>query len=142
MSSPSFIRHDVNGSFLMIPTAFCSWTGEALDYKTPLLRSNEAVSRATIRILNLIRTNNQATSAMPSLGIEQEFFAIDRGFYRARPDLLACGRTLLGAKPSRGQELEDHYFGIMDRRVFSFIQDAEWSLWKLGIPTVSRLCLD
>ncbi|KAL0486346.1 glutamine synthetase [Acrasis kona] len=138
MSSPSFIRSSPQGKWLVIPTAFCSWTGEALDLKTPLLKSNEAISRSTVRLLNLIRKDNKTTSAASSLGVEQEFFCIDRGFFEARPDLQMTGRTLLGAKPARGQEMDDHYFGHMDKRILSFIQDCEWSLWKLGVPVTTR----
>jgi len=137
MESPSFIRSGANGNFLCIPSAFASWTGESLDMKTPLLRSNEAVSKATIRMLRLLG-DKTATHAYSNMGIEQEFFLIDRGFYVARPDLLACGRTLLGAQPPKGQQMEDHYFGSLDRRVLAFIQDVEWRLWKLGVPTTTR----
>lgn len=137
MSSPSFIMRGPNGSFLVIPTAFCSWTGEVLDMKIPLLRSEEALSKATVRLLHLLG-KKEVKAASSQLGVEQEFFAIDAGFYRARLDLQNCGRTLLGAQPSKGQQMEDHYFGTMDRRVLAFIQEAEWNLWKLGIPTKTR----
>jgi len=138
MTSPAFLRRGANGCFLLIPTAFCSWTGEALDLKTPLLRSIEAISKATIRMLNLIDENNKAITAYTNLGCEQEFFTIDRGFYNSRPDLVACGRTLLGAKSPKGQVLEDHYFGTLDRRILAFLQDCEWTLWKLGVPATTR----
>jgi len=137
MSSPSFIKRGANGSFLCIPTAFCSWSGDSLDTKTPLLRSNEALSKEATRLLHLLGEKN-VTSVSSELGIEQEFFLIDRGFYYARPDLISCGRTLLGAKPPKGQELEDHYFGSVDRRVLAFVQEAEWTLWKLGVPMKTR----
>jgi len=137
MESPSFIRSGANGNFLCIPSAFASWTGESLDMKTPLLRSNEAISKATIRMLRLLG-DKTATHAYSNLGIEQEFFLIDRGFYVARPDLIACGRTLVGAQPPKGQQMEDHYFGSLERRVLAFIQDVEWRLWKLGVPTTTR----
>jgi len=107
MSSPSFIRRGPNGAILCIPTAFCSWTGEALDLKTPLLRSEEALSKACVRLLRLIG-DTSVNSCYSNLGCEQEFFAIDKAFYQARPDLVACGRTLLGARPCKGQEMEDH----------------------------------
>jgi len=137
MESPSFIRKTPNGSFLTIPTAFASWTGDALDLKTPLLRSNLALSTATIRLLNLLG-DNKATSAFAQLGIEQEFFIIDRGFYLARPDLVAAGRTLLGAVPAKGQQMEDHYFGSLNQRILCFLQDVEWRLWRLGVPVTTR----
>jgi len=100
MSSPSFIRSGANGAFLTIPTAFASWTGEALDIKTPLLRSNEYMSNSVVRMMRLLGDNN-VTSAVANLGVEQEFFLIDRGFYNARPDLVSCGRSLLGAHQPR-----------------------------------------
>eukprot|EP01114_Cavostelium_apophysatum_P000097 TRINITY_DN100_c0_g1_i1.p1 TRINITY_DN100_c0_g1~~TRINITY_DN100_c0_g1_i1.p1 ORF type:complete len:727 (-),score=259.03 TRINITY_DN100_c0_g1_i1:85-2265(-) len=137
MSSPSFIRQASNGAFLCIPTAFASWTGEALDTKTPLLRSNDAVSRATARLMAVLG-NTAVTGGYSNDGIEQEFFLVDRDFYVARPDLVACGRTVLGAQPPKGQQMEDHYFGSLDRRVLSYIQDVEWHLWKLGVPTTTR----
>jgi len=137
MSSPSFIKRGANGSYLCIPTAFCSWTGEALDTKTPLLRSNEAINKSAIRLLRLLG-DTTANHVSAEMGIEQEFFLIDRGFYYARPDLIACGRTVLGAKPPKGQELEDHYFGSVDKRVLAFLQEAEWTLWKLGVPMKTR----
>eukprot|EP01117_Protostelium_nocturnum_P019547 TRINITY_DN8500_c0_g1_i1.p1 TRINITY_DN8500_c0_g1~~TRINITY_DN8500_c0_g1_i1.p1 ORF type:complete len:726 (-),score=343.41 TRINITY_DN8500_c0_g1_i1:97-2274(-) len=137
MSSPSFIRHGTNGSFLTIPSAFASWTGEALDTKTPLLRSNDAVSKASIRILKLLG-ENQHKYVHSNLGVEQEFFVIDRGFYLARPDLRSAGRSVMGAAPPKGQQMEDHYFGAVEGRILSFMQDVEWRLWKLGVPTTTR----
>jgi len=137
MESPSFVREAANGSFFCIPSAFASWTGEALDMKTPLLRSNEAISKATARLLQLLG-NKSVTGGYSNMGIEQEFFLIDRGFFVARPDLVACGRTLIGAQPPKGQQMEDHYFGAVDRRVLAYIQDVEWNLWRLGVPTTTR----
>jgi len=137
MSSPSFIRRGPNGSILCIPTAFCSWTGEALDLKTPLLRSEEALSKACVRLLHLAG-DKTVKSCYSNLGCEQEFFAIDKAFYLARPDLVACGRSLIGARPAKGQEMEDHYFGSLDRRVLAFMQEVEWNLWKLGVPVRTR----
>jgi len=137
MESPSFVLNGANGTFLCVPSAFASWTGEALDMKTPLLRSNEALSKASVRVLRLLgdRTTNHCYS---QLGVEQEFFVIDRGFYNARPDLIACGRTLIGSQPAKGQQMEDHYFGSLDRRVLAYLQDVEWRLWKLGVPSTTR----
>jgi len=137
MASPSFVIHGRNGSTLCIPTAFASWTGEALDTKTPLLRSNDAVSKSAIRVLRLLG-DNTATSVHSNLGVEQEFFVIDRGFYNARPDLRAAGRSVLGAAPAKGQQLEDHYFGALEPRMLSFMQDVEWRLWRLGVPSTTR----
>nr|ANT82571.1 glutamine synthetase [Rostrostelium ellipticum] len=136
-TSPAFIRKEANGSVLCIPTAFCSWTGEALDQKTPLLRSMERVSEESLSVLSSI-FREQYKRVFPTLGIEQEFFLIDRHFYLSRPDLINCGRTLIGAKPPKGQELEDHYFGTMNARIVACIQDVEWQMWKLGMPLKTR----
>lgn len=137
MTSPAFVRRSKNGNTLFIPTAFCSWTGEALDKKTPLLRSQEALSREGIHLLHVIGEND-VKFLIPTLGIEQEFFLVDRAFCLARPDLVASGRTLLGAKPPKGQELDDHYFGAMNPRILACLQEAEWELWRLGVPTRTR----
>jgi len=137
MESPSFLLDGANGAFLCVPSAFASWNGESLDMKTPLLRSNEALSKASTRVLKLIG-DKKTTSCYSNLGCEQEFFVIDRGFYLARPDLVACGRSLLGAQPAKGQQMEDHYFGSLDRRILAFMQDVEWRLWRLGVPSTTR----
>ncbi|KAM9982969.1 hypothetical protein ACTFIZ_007491 [Dictyostelium cf. discoideum] len=136
-TSPAFIRREKNGAILCIPTAFCSWTGEALDQKTPLLRSMEYVSNESIITLSSL-FNEKHKRISPTLGIEQEFFLIDRKFYLARPDLVNCGRTLIGAKPPKGQEMEDHYFGTMNSRIISCIQEVEWKMWRLGMPLKTR----
>jgi glutamine synthetase len=136
-TSPAFIRETRSGATLCIPTAFCSWTGEALDEKTPLLRSAEALNGAALRVLQAIEVDT-IRHVYPTLGCEQEYFLIDRDFYVLRPDLVATGRTLFGAKPPKGQELEDHYFGSIPRRVLSFMQDVEQELWKLGVPVKTR----
>ncbi len=136
-TSPAFIRRTPDGGTLTIPTAFCSWTGAALDKKTPLLRSCEAVSRSAVRMLNLIG-DDQVTRVGASAGLEQEYFLIDSEFYKLRPDLVACGRTLFGARAFKGQEFDDHYFGNISPRVLSFMQDMERELWLLGIPVVTR----
>jgi glutamine synthetase len=135
-TSPAFIWKGKNGSVLSIPTAFCSWTGEALDMKTPLLRSMEVLSNEAVQLLELI--GEKCTKVTPTLGIEQEFFMVDKGFYLARPDLVATGRTLLGAKPPKGQELEDHYFATMNQRIMACMQEVEWKMWKLGLPLKTR----
>ena len=136
-TSPAFIRETENGATLCIPTAFCSWTGEALDKKTPLLRSAEALSAAAVRMLKLLG-DTHVQSVYPTLGAEQEYFLIDRAFAALRPDLLASGRTLFGAKPPKGQELEDHYFGTISPRVIAYMQEVDRELWKLGVPVKTR----
>lgn len=137
MESPSIIRRGPGGATLYIPTAFASWTGESLDHKTPLLKSNAALSKAITRLMHVMGDKN-VTSAQSSLGAEQEFFIIDKGFYLARPDLVSCGRTVLGATPAKGQQMEDHYFGALPSRVLAFLQDTERKLWKLGVPVTTR----
>lgn len=136
-TSPAFIRKSADGATLTIPTAFCSWTGDALDKKTPLLRSCEAVSTASVRMLNLLGEST-ATRVTSNAGAEQEYFLIDRQFFRLRPDLLASGRTLFGARPFKGQEFDDHYFGNISPRVLRFMRDLERELWMLGIPITTR----
>ncbi|MBX3461662.1 MAG: glutamine synthetase III [Planctomycetes bacterium] len=136
-TSPAFLRETTNGSTLCIPTAFCSWTGEALDEKTPLLRSSEALSREAVRLLRLLG-DERVQYVYTTLGCEQEYFLIDRDLYLLRPDLVATGRTLFGARPPKGQELEDHYFGSIQPRVLAFMQEAELELWKLGVPVKTR----
>ena len=127
-TSYAFIKDGV----LCIPTAFCSYSGEALDKKTPLLRSMEAVSRQAVRILKLFG-NTDVKKVLTTVGPEQEYFLIDKELYKERPDLIYCGRTLFGAKPPKGQELEDHYFGAIRTRVSAFMKDLNEELWKLGI---------
>jgi glutamine synthetase len=136
-TSPAFLRTTPNGATLTIPTAFCSWTGEALDKKTPLLRSCEAIDRQAVRLLHLLGEKD-VTRVYPTTGPEQEYFLIDRRFFALRPDLVSCGRTLFGARPPKGQELEDHYFGAISQRVLAFMMDLEQELWKLGIPIKTR----
>jgi glutamine synthetase len=135
-TSPAFILDNPNGTTLCIPTAFCSWTGEALDKKTPLLRSVEALSKHAVRILKLF--GSEASRVYSTAGPEQEYFLIDKHFYFARPDLLNAGRTLFGAKPPKGQELEDHYFGAIPERVLACMLETETELYKLGVPVKTR----
>ena len=135
-SSPAFIMRHSNGATLSIPTAFASWTGEALDLKTPLLRSIEALNQAVLPVLKLM--GSEAGRVSSSLGAEQEYFLIAQEYYYARPDLVMTGRTLFGAPPPRGQELEDHYFGAIPDRVLSFMADAETQMYALGIPVKTR----
>jgi glutamine synthetase len=136
-TSPAFIMRHSNGATLCIPTAFASWTGEALDLKTPLLRSIEALNKAALKALTHFGVND-VTKVSSTLGSEQEYFLIDEQFFYARPDLVLTGRTLFGAKPPRGQELEDHYFGSIPDRVLSFMTAVEHQLYALGIPVKTR----
>ena len=135
-TSPAYISEHPNGSTLVIPTAFLSWTGEALDKKTPLLRSMEALSTQAVRILKIFGKN--ANHVFTSVGAEQEYFLIDKAFYYARPDLVTCGRTLFGAPPPKGQELEDQYFGTIPERVLACMADGEAQLFRLGVPVKTR----
>ena len=135
-TSPAFILENPNGTTLCIPTAFCSWTGEALDKKTPLLRSMDAVSKQALRILKLFKSD--ASHVYATCGPEQEYFLIDKNFYYARPDLINAGRTLFGAKPPKGQEMEDHYFGAIPERVLACMLETELELYKLGVPVKTR----
>ena len=132
-TSPAFIMHTDNGATLMIPSVFMSWTGEALDKKIPLLRSNAAMNTAAQKVLSLMGEAEIAT-LNSSCGAEQEYFLIDSNFANSRPDLLLAGRTLFGAPPAKGQEFDDHYFGAIPARVQVFMQDYEDQLYKLGIP--------
>jgi glutamine synthetase len=136
-TSPAYIYESPNGATLVIPTAFLSWTGEALDKKTPLLRSMEALSTHALRILKLFG-NKEARKVFTTVGPEQEYFLIDKHFFYARPDLINAGRTLFGAPPPKGQELEDQYFGVIPERVLACMADAEAQLFKLGVPVKTR----
>ena len=136
-TSPAFIQEEVNGATLTIPTAFVSYTGEALDFKTPLLRSVEALSVQALRLLRVFG-NKTAKHVYTTMGPEQEYFLIDRKYFELRPDLIAGGRTLFGAPPYRGQELEDHYFGAIRERILAFMMDLDRELWRLGIPSKTR----
>jgi glutamine synthetase len=136
-TSPAYIMENPNGSTLVIPTAFLSWTGEALDKKTPLLRSMDALSVQALRILRLFG-NKDAVKVFTTVGPEQEYFLIDKSFYYLRPDLVTCGRTLFGAPPPKGQELEDQYFGSIPERVLACMADVETELFKLGVPVKTR----
>jgi glutamine synthetase len=135
-TSPPWLLLNGNSATLVIPTAFVSWTGEALDKKTPLLRSMEAVSKQAVRVLKLF--GSTAERVFATCGPEQEYFLIDRNFYFARPDLINAGRTLFGAKPPKGQELEDQYFGAIPERVLAFMAEAESELFKVGVPVKTR----
>ncbi len=136
-TSPAFIVENPKGKYLAIPTAFASWTGEALDTKIPLLRSMQALSAQATRVLKLFDVKN-VTSVYATVGNEQEYFLIDEEFYYRRPDLITCGRTLVGAKPPKGQELDDHYFGSIPDRVLSCMLETEKELYRLGVPVKTR----
>ena len=132
-TSPAFLRREGETVTLCIPTAFCSYTGEALDKKTPLLRSMEAINREALRILRLFG-NERSRFVKPSVGAEQEYFLIDREKYLKRKDLVYTGRTLFGTMPAKGQELDDHYYGIIRKRIAEFMRDLDEELWSLGVP--------
>ena len=137
-TSPVFLHRGANNVTLCIPTVFVSWTGEALDKKTPLLRSMEAISEQAMRLVNLFGNESGATRVYPTVGAEQEYFLIDRRFYFARPDLILCNRTLIGAKPPKDQQLEDHYFGAIPDRVLACMADSEQEMISLGVPIQTR----
>ena len=136
-TSPAFIREGDAGATLCIPTAFCSYTGESLDAKTPLLKSMEAINQQSLRLLRLFG-NTTSTRVVPSVGAEQEYFLVDRKLYEARKDLVFTGRTLFGAKPPKGQEMDDHYFGTIRERIGGFMKDLNKDLWKYGIPAKTQ----
>jgi glutamine synthetase len=136
-TSPAFILENPNGAVLCIPTAFLSWTGEALDHKIPLLRSMDALSRSALRAVRLFG-DQAATRVFTTVGPEQEYFLVDEQYYFERPDLYTTGRTLFGAKPPKGHELDDHYFGSIPERVLAFMLEAEQELAKLGVPIKTR----
>lgn len=137
ITSPAFLKEDAVGVILCIPTAFCSYTGEALDKKTPLLRSMEAISQQALRIVRLFG-NTEATKVVASVGPEQEYFLVDRAKYLQREDLIFTGRTLFGAPAPKGQELEDHYFGTIRERIGSYMKDLNIELWKLGVTAKTQ----
>jgi glutamine synthetase len=136
-TSPAFVRQDAIGATLCIPTAFCSYTGEALDKKTPLLRSMQAINEQSLRLIKLFG-NTDASKVVASVGPEQEYFLVDRAKYLQRKDLIYTGRTLFGAMPPKGQELEDHYFGSIRERVASFMKEVNEELWKLGVSAKTQ----
>jgi glutamine synthetase len=136
-TSPAFILENPNGALLCIPTAFVSWTGEALDNKIPLLRSMDALSKSAMRVLKMFG-NEHAERVFTTVGPEQEYFLIDEQYYFERPDLITTGRTLFGAKPPKGHELDDHYFGSIPERVLAYMLETELELAKLGIPIKTR----
>lgn len=137
ITSPAFLKESATGVILCIPTAFCSYTGEALDKKTPLLRSMEVISEQALRIIRLFG-NTEATKVYPSVGAEQEYFLIDRNLYLQRKDLIFSGRTLFGAPAPKGQEMEDHYFGVIRERIGAYMKDLNEELWKLGVTAKTQ----
>src|SRR5438067_3827381 len=136
-TSPAFILENPNGAVLCIPTAFASWTGEALDNKIPLLRSMDALSKSAVRALKLFG-DEQSQRVFTTVGPEQEYFLIDEQYYYDRPDLVNTGRTLIGSKPPKGHELDDHYFGSIPERILAYMLECEQELAKLGVPIKTR----
>ncbi|MCM1283687.1 MAG: glutamine synthetase III [Muribaculaceae bacterium] len=136
-TSPAFVRQDAAGATLCIPTAFCSYTGEALDQKTPLMRSMEAINDQALRLLRLFG-NTTSKKVTPSVGPEQEYFLVDREKYLKRKDLIFTGRTLFGAMPPKGQEMDDHYFGAIRERIAAYMKDVNKELWKLGVTAKTQ----
>ena len=128
-TSPAFVKDNT----LYIPTCFCSWGGEVLDKKTPLLRSMEALERQTLRVLRLLG-DHETRRVVPMAGAEQEYFLVDKALFARRPDLFTCGRTLFGAKPAKGQQLDDHYYGNIKERIIDYMREADEELWELGVP--------
>lgn len=136
-TSPAFVRHDAAGATLCIPTAFCSYRGEALDQKTPLLRSMEAVGEQALRLIRLFG-NTTSKKVTPSVGVEQEYFLVDAEKFLQRKDLIYAGRTLFGAMPPKGQELDDHYFGTIRQRIAGFMKDVNEELWRVGVSSKTQ----
>ena len=136
-TSPAFVRHDAAGATLCIPTAFCSYKGEALDQKTPLLRSMQAINEQSLRLLRLFG-NTTAKKVTPSVGAEQEYFLVDAEKFEQRKDLIYTGRTLFGAMPPKGQEMDDHYFGTIRQRIAGFMKDVNIELWKVGVTSKTQ----
>ena len=136
-TSPAFVRHDAAGATLCIPTAFCSYKGEALDQKTPLLRSMQAINEQSLRLLRVFG-NTTSKKVTPSVGPEQEYFLVDADKFLQRKDLIYTGRTLFGAMPPKGQELDDHYFGTIRQRIAGFMKDVNEELWKVGVTSKTQ----
>ncbi len=136
-TSPAFVRQDAAGATLCIPTAFCSYNGEALDQKTPLLRSMEAINEQSLRLLRLFGNTN-SKKVTPSVGPEQEYFLVDAEKFQQRKDLIYTGRTLFGAMPPKGQEMDDHYFGTIRQRIAAFMKDVNIELWKMGVTAKTQ----
>ncbi|HUU85788.1 MAG TPA: glutamine synthetase III, partial [Phycisphaerae bacterium] len=137
-TSPAFLNRGENSVTLCIPTAFVSWNGDALDQKTPLLRSMQTLSQQALRILRIFGTDRGVRRVYTTVGAEQEYFLIDHKLYHARPDLVTCDRTLFGAKPPKGQQLNDHYFGSIPPRMLAFMAEVEHELYRVGVPVKTR----
>jgi len=137
-TSPAFIKYVKDAPTLCIPTAFISYHGEALDKKTPLLRSMEALSKSVRRLLKVFDGTVPDGKAYATLGPEQEYFLVDKEYYLARPDLIMTGRTLFGRRPAKHQQMEDHYFGSIRQRIVAFMEDVDRECWRLGIPAKTR----
>ncbi|MEL7484154.1 MAG: glutamine synthetase III, partial [Planctomycetota bacterium] len=137
-TSPAFLVRGSNSVTLCIPTAFVSWTGEALDKKTPLLRSMDVLSEQALRVLRLFGSDEGVSRVHSTMGCEQEYFLVDRNFFNARPDLMLCDRTVFGRVPPKGQELSDHYFGAIPARVLAFMAEVEHELYRIGVPVKTR----
>lgn len=136
-TSPAFLKEDISGVALCIPTAFYAHSGEALDKKTPLLRSMEYVQHAAIKVLHLLGETN-VSKVMPTVGAEQEYFLVDKRHYQQRKDLIFTGRTLFGANPPKGQEMEDHYYGSIKEKISKYMHEIDVELWKLGVPSKTK----
>ena len=137
ITSPAFLKEDATGTILCIPTAFCSYKGEALDKKTPLLRSMQAINEQGLRIVRLFG-NKEAKKVVASVGAEQEYFLVDRDLYLQRQDLIYTGRTLIGCPPAKGQEMDDHYYGCIRERIGAFMKDVNLELWKIGVTAKTQ----
>ncbi|HQL40941.1 MAG TPA: glutamine synthetase III, partial [Candidatus Omnitrophota bacterium] len=137
-TSPAFIKESPQGATLCIPTYFVGWHGEALDKKTPLLRSMKALSKQVCRLAELFGISSKGKQAYATLGGEQEYFLIDREYYNQRIDLIQTGRTLFGKEPAKHQQMADHYFGAIKTRIIAFMEDLDREMWKLGVPTKTR----
>ncbi|MBO4783962.1 MAG: glutamine synthetase III, partial [Lachnospiraceae bacterium] len=137
ITSPAFLREDATGTILCIPTAFCSYKGEALDKKTPLLRSMQAINDQALRIVRLFG-NKDAKKVIASVGPEQEYFLVDRDLYLKRQDLIYTGRTLIGCPAAKGQEMDDHYYGCIRERIGAFMKDLNLELWKIGVTAKTQ----
>ena len=137
LTSPAFLKQDPTGTTLCIPTAFISYYGQALDKKVPLLKSIDALSKQAVRVLRALG-NETVQRVITTVGPEQEYFLVDKKFYDGRPDLMLTGRTVFGALPAKGQELEDHYFGAIKERVAAFMRELNTELWKVGIPAKTQ----
>ena len=137
-TSPAFIREGPNGATLCIPSVFCGYRGEALDKKTPLLRSIQALSRQVLRLARLFGIDTDGKRAYPTLGPEQEYFLIDREYYNRRLDIIQTGRTLFGSQPAKHQQMEDHYFGSIKTRILAFMTELDYELWRVGVPAHTR----